>query len=119
VIQSNVLIGDDGEALLCDFGRSRITGHRGFTSLVLGTLVYQAPELIQFVQEPDTNEEVRTAVSPVDKEIYNDKLTTKTDVYAYAMVTVEVSLKDSQRKTRKELDRSYIIEFAKSATDIL
>jgi len=40
--------------------------------------------------EVDVNVEVHLDESPADKEIYSDKLTTKTDVYAYAMVVIEV-----------------------------
>jgi serine/threonine protein kinase len=86
---TNVLISSSGEPLLCDFGRSRIIGHRGFTSIVLGTPGYQAPELIQAL-EADMNEEGSTDESPVDQEVYSGKLTTKTDVYGYAMVALEI-----------------------------
>jgi len=86
---TNVLIGDDGEPLLCDFGRSRIIGRGGFTSRVLGVLVYQAPELqgMEGYAIGDGNE---AGVTIVEKEIFSDKLTKQTDVYAYAMVTLEV-----------------------------
>lgn len=95
---TNVLMGDNGDPLLCDFGRSRIIGHRGFTSRVLGTIAYQAPELIHArTQEEaatdidaDVDEEVHVDESPADKEIYSDKLTTKTDVYGYGMVALEI-----------------------------
>ena len=36
------------------------------------------------------NEEDSTDESPVDQEVYSGKLTTKTDVYGYAMVALEV-----------------------------
>jgi len=91
----NVLIGEGGEPLLCDFGRSRIIDHQGFTSCVLGTIGYMAPELLGAVEEAnedvDTDdEEGSTDDAYKAQEIYNDKLTTKTDVYAYAMVAVEI-----------------------------
>jgi len=91
---TNILIGDDCEPLLCDFGRSRIIGHRGFTTRVLGVLAYQAPELIHATEEAakdaEIDEEVPMDDLPIDKEIFSDKLTTKTDVYAYAMVALEI-----------------------------
>jgi serine/threonine protein kinase len=91
---TNILVGDDCEPLLCDFGRSRIIGNRGFTTRVLGVLAYQAPELIHVMEEAatdaETDEEVPVDDSPIDKEIFSDKLTTKTDVYAYAMVALEI-----------------------------
>ena len=40
--------------------------------------------------DAETDEEVPVDDSPIDKEIFSDKLTTKTDVYAYAMVALEV-----------------------------
>jgi len=85
---TNVLVSDGGEPLLCDFGRSRIIGHRGFTSLVLGTLGYQAPELIRAIEEADG--EGSTDESPVDQEVYSGKLTTKTDIYGFSMVALEI-----------------------------
>ncbi|KAF5350084.1 hypothetical protein D9756_009116 [Leucocoprinus leucothites] len=42
---ANILISDEGVALLCDFGRSLLTTHRGFTTRPSGTARYQAPEL--------------------------------------------------------------------------
>jgi len=67
---------------------------QGFTSRVLGVLAYQAPELIHVMEQAavdaETDEEVPEDESPIDKEIFSDALTTKTDVYAYAMVALEV-----------------------------
>lgn len=46
---SNVVIGDSGQALLCDFGLSRLSeGSTGYTSTIgagVGTIGYRAPEL--------------------------------------------------------------------------
>ncbi|KAG8900528.1 hypothetical protein FRC00_012444 [Tulasnella sp. 408] len=46
---SNVVIGDSGQALLCDFGLSRLSeGSTGYTSTIgagVGTIGYKAPEL--------------------------------------------------------------------------
>jgi hypothetical protein len=62
--------------------------HRGSTTLALGANGYQAPELIGVRGTPDygglSNE------SYADREIFCDKLSTKTDVYAFAMVALEV-----------------------------
>lgn len=54
-----------------------------------------APELLgaveQAIEDADRdNEEFTTDEAPDDQAIYNDKLTTKTDVYAYGMIAVEV-----------------------------
>jgi len=90
---TNILIGDGGEPLLHDFGRSRIIGQRGFTSRVFGNIRYQAPELIGAMEDIDMDAEINgggLADEPFVEEIYSDKLTTKTDVYAYAVVTLEI-----------------------------
>lgn len=46
---SNIVIGDSGQALLCDFGLSRLSeGSTGYTSTIgagVGTIGYRAPEL--------------------------------------------------------------------------
>jgi hypothetical protein len=66
--------------------------HKGSTTLAFGATGYQAPELIGARRAADTNEEVLSNESYMDREIFCDKLTTKTDVYAYAMVALEVCL---------------------------
>jgi len=75
--QLNVLINDIGCAQLCDFGLSRIlddlpSGHT--TSLQMGTLRYQAPELLE---GDDTREKWRP--------------TTEGDIFAFACTSVRVS----------------------------
>jgi hypothetical protein len=60
---------------------------------VLGSIAYQAPELFGAVEDDDMDvesSEADLADEPLVEEIYSDKLTTKTDVYAYAAVTLEV-----------------------------
>ncbi|KXN83012.1 RGS domain-containing serine/threonine-protein kinase A [Leucoagaricus sp. SymC.cos] len=41
---NNILIGNMGQPLLCDFGRSKILALHGFTTKPAGTIRYQAPE---------------------------------------------------------------------------
>jgi serine/threonine protein kinase len=77
-------------SLLGDFGRCRIAGHRGSTTLAFAATGYQAPELIGARRSADTNE-APSNESYTNREIFHDKLTTKTDVFAYAMVSLEVS----------------------------
>jgi serine/threonine protein kinase len=73
-IQKNVLINDQGEAVLCDFGLSRIIGTSGFTTrTVSGTFRFQAPELLMS-----------------ESEII--RVTAEADVYAFAMTVLEVSV---------------------------
>jgi len=90
---TNILVSDSGEPLLHDFGRSRIIGLHGFTSRVLGNIGYQAPELIGVMDDVDVDAEMDEeglADEPFVEQIYSDKLTTKTDIYAYGAVALEV-----------------------------
>jgi hypothetical protein len=72
--------------LLGDYGRSRILRLGGSTTLAFSIVGYQAPELIgaKLTKEDDFNE------PSMDPNIFLDKLSTKTDVYAYAMVALQV-----------------------------
>ncbi|KAJ2912857.1 hypothetical protein MD484_g7549, partial [Candolleomyces efflorescens] len=76
----NVLVGDNGAPLLCDFGRSKFIARRGYTTEFTGTYRYLAPELLD---------------SPVDSsegdEPPEPSTTKETDVYAFALIGVEVS----------------------------
>jgi hypothetical protein len=59
----------------------------GSTTLAFSIVGYQAPELIGSKltrKDDDFNQ------SYMNQEIFLDKLTTKTDVYAYAMVALQV-----------------------------
>ncbi|KAF9005045.1 kinase-like domain-containing protein [Cyathus striatus] len=82
---SNVLVDDNGNPLLCDFGRSKFLDCSGFTTQMAGALRYMAPELLG---ESD-NESV-------------PKLTKETDVYGFAMLGVEVLTKELPFPTWKE-----------------
>ncbi|KAJ3570670.1 hypothetical protein NP233_g4258 [Leucocoprinus birnbaumii] len=77
----NVLIGNEGEPLISDFGQSFFLGVRGFTTRPAGVVRYQAPELLADEVPPNTSTdlyslaatafEVWTRVRPFD-EIHND-----------------------------------------------
>jgi serine/threonine protein kinase len=54
VVQSNVLITDDGVPLISDFGISQVLGSRGYTTVSVGTRAYIAPELREKVEPPKT-----------------------------------------------------------------
>lgn len=76
-LQSNILITDNGEASLTDFGLSRILHTSGFTTdTASGTLRYLAPELFSISAEGE------------DEPI--PRVTIPTDVWAFAMTVVEV-----------------------------
>ncbi|KXN82997.1 Glycolipid 2-alpha-mannosyltransferase 2 [Leucoagaricus sp. SymC.cos] len=49
---TNVLIGPSGNPVICDFGRSEILSHRGFTTGFASSRRYQAPELFLETEKP-------------------------------------------------------------------
>ena len=57
---------------------------------MLGNVGYQAPELIGIMDDVDMDAEEGLADEPFVEQIYSDKLTTKTDIYAYGAVALEV-----------------------------
>jgi serine/threonine protein kinase len=50
--QDNVLVSDDGVALINDFGMSRILNVRGFTTRILRNIRFNAPELMPISEQP-------------------------------------------------------------------
>jgi len=70
---TNVLIGLKGEALICDFGVSRVIGCRSFNTSLAGTLPFMAPELF-----PDEDNDVPPSH------------TKETDVWACGLVLLQV-----------------------------
>lgn len=70
----NILINDKGQACLADFGQARILQASGFTTNTQsGTWRYMAPELLAS-----------------EEELVIEKVTTASDVYAFAMTVVEI-----------------------------
>ncbi|PFH53649.1 hypothetical protein AMATHDRAFT_54876 [Amanita thiersii Skay4041] len=80
----NILVTDNGMAVLCDFGRSRIINHRGFTTAFAGSARYMAPELIS-PAIPATESDVGD--EDFDPSQYMSK---KSDVYSFSMVGIEI-----------------------------
>lgn len=94
--QLNVLVDDDLSPRLADFGQSRIVERRGFTTAFTGTSRYLAPELTivsddmldipspnaEGFEESDTNNTVSDVI----------RVTEESDIYAFAMVILEVRL---------------------------
>jgi len=73
---SNILINDQGEANITDFGLSRILEVSGFTTkTAAGTYRYMAPELYSVCEEEDAD-------AP--------RVTVATDVWAFSMTVVEI-----------------------------
>ena len=44
--QSNILIKDDGQACICDFGRTKLAGDEDYSKTLIGSAYWLAPELI-------------------------------------------------------------------------
>ncbi|KAK2464986.1 hypothetical protein APHAL10511_003062 [Amanita phalloides] len=82
----NVLVANDGSAVLCDFGRSRIINHTGFTTRDFAAgLRYLAPELIEKCSEVPETEGGDAG------NLNLSKLTSKeSDIYSFSMVGVEI-----------------------------
>jgi len=78
----NVLIDDQGGSRLCDFGRSRIIDHRGYTTAFAGTARFMAPELLE--APPSSSDFTNPEDSP------QPQLTKETDVYAFSMVALQI-----------------------------
>ncbi|KAF8621358.1 hypothetical protein AX15_007832 [Amanita polypyramis BW_CC] len=78
----NVLVTDDGRAMLCDFGRSKVINHRGFTTTFVGAARYMAPELIVSGEE----------MSETGDDNYNPShfMSKESDVYSFSMIGVEI-----------------------------
>jgi len=103
---SNILINNEGEASISDFGLARILNASGFTTKsASGTWRYTAPveictELVELCTEeeynPSTTQEWRwkapelLAVCLNEEEDSIPRLTAATDVYAFAMTVIEI-----------------------------
>ncbi|TFK22856.1 kinase-like protein [Coprinopsis marcescibilis] len=73
---ANVLLNDIGIPVIADFGRSRIIGPRGFTTPFVSSPRYKAPELLDLEQSDEDPCEIR--------------ITKASDVYAYALLSLEI-----------------------------
>ena len=81
-LQGNILVSDNGEACIADFGLSRWISHTKSPTEQRpppGKVRYMAPELLGIA--------LRGSEEPEEPEEHS----TKSDIYAFAMVTLEVS----------------------------
>jgi hypothetical protein len=69
---------------LCDFGRTKLVGHRGFTTIFAGATAYLAPELLKVAGPTHEHDETP------EPEGYVPELSKETDVYGFSMVALEV-----------------------------
>jgi len=83
----NVLVDDNGVVRLCDFGRSRIITRRGFTTAFAGTFRWMAPELFVI---PLGSSKSQLGEDEGEAAPSSNDLTTKTDVFGFAMVALEI-----------------------------
>ncbi|KAJ7614190.1 kinase-like domain-containing protein [Roridomyces roridus] len=74
----NVLVDKRGSPCICDFGISKIIGHRGFTTCSVGTAPYMAPELFLVLDAPPAS-------------MQSSPSTTKSsDVYSFGLLVLEI-----------------------------
>jgi serine/threonine protein kinase len=77
--QENILIKKNGEPCICDFGCSRITDQRGFTTALSGTPAFSPPEFFPSNQSQNAYEE------------HSMVPTVKSDVYSYGLLILLVT----------------------------
>jgi len=74
--QNNVLIDDQGNGRLADFGRAKVIDHEGYnTDMLAGSVAYMAPELVP-LEESDIN--------------VDGLFSHKSDIYAFGMLAFEL-----------------------------
>lgn len=90
--QSNILINDNHQASLADFGLSRILQETGFTTkTLLGTPRHLAPELVATGMDDEDD----SILIPTGADIEGDsipRVTAATDVWAFGMTILEVRI---------------------------
>jgi len=89
----NVIIDDTGTARLCDFGRSKVIGRKGYTTIFSGTGIYLAPELLAFEPPMQGNNESNAQDDSLvtSEEPFAPNLSKETDIYGFGMVTLEIT----------------------------
>jgi serine/threonine protein kinase len=101
-IQSHILVNDEGEAKITDFGLSRILDTTGCITVSPGTRRYVSPELLKVCEEEEFNPSMargwrgkapeRMTVSPNEADECIPRVTKATDVYEFSMTVFEVRI---------------------------
>jgi len=93
---SNIVIDDNGRALLTDFGRSRILGVSGLTTMLESVMSYMAPVLMPLSFEEEASDLttyewrwMAPELLAVEEESI-PHVTAATDVYSFAMTAIEI-----------------------------
>jgi serine/threonine protein kinase len=99
-LQSHILVNDNGEVSITDFGLSRVLDTTGF--LVSGTLRYMAPELLEVCEGEEFNPSMalgwrgkapeRMAVSLNEADEAIPRVTKATDMWEFGMIALEVRI---------------------------
>lgn len=93
-------MGDDGQPKICDFGCSKILDRRGFTTRFQGSEHWMAPELTDIPDDLDAE----------DSEPFTPDLTKASDVFAFAMVALEVSASPSHLRSYSDFENQTFIQ---------
>jgi len=86
----NILIDDSGAPRLCDYDRSNILGHDHTTTNFGGSVPFMAPEVVP-ITDDDSSEESTALATDVAATKPKINLTRESDIYAFAMVVVEIT----------------------------
>jgi len=97
---THILVNDNREASIIDFGLSRILATSGFSTRASGTLRYMSPELLAACEEEEFNPSraqgwrskapERMAVCPNEGDDSIPRVTKATDVWEFSMTVLEI-----------------------------
>lgn len=103
-LQGHILVNDEGDAKISDFGLSRVLDISGFAT-TSGPWRFMSPELLKICEEEEFNPSMvrgwrckapeRMTVSPNEADEFIPRVTKATDVWEFSMTVFEVRLRVS------------------------